>query len=866
MESKSIVDLFNECYELDQGQQKEYLTKLKAKTPELAAELEKLLAAEPTRFGLGQSSESSEPLVNTIPKQVAEYRITNILGMGGMGMVLLGHRKDIDLTVAIKVAHNSNQTEATKLALEQEAKVLASLEHPNIASIKDWGYLDKYGHYIATEFIDGDNIKQHCDSQQLNVTQIIKLFIKVVKAVSHAHSRLVLHRDIKPNNIMVSTTGEPKLIDFGVAKMLSSIHASEEQTISAGLTPSFASPEQLEGQPLSIKSDIYSLGLVLRELLFVHSPENKFKPQQNIEEQLQQTRQHNKSQWHGLNKQAVADLALVIKTATAEDLNLRYKNTEDFANDLNAMLSQRPINAREPSPWYRFKKLISRNKLTAAFSGGTLMIALAGYTFGVWYFIQASKANDLLIKKNQDLESYSNLQAKTFRLMDVNSGGDPKLNMEQFLEKATQTYYEEKDVDLERMAWHGRSLASIYSSWGMYEKALIVLEKALYHAELSSTKHDDVSLLTEKALTFSNNKAFEEGITAAKEALTVIEHHPETKWRRDVVLIALSSNYESAGFYEESIKTLELIISEPQGNPIYQAYAYSFKGTTLSSLYRFNETIESTKLSIPLFLERYGEESAQVINAQAKIFFAEVKQNPTSFDEQTAESLILQFESLFLPDDPSIAALFSALSETYFLAGFSETALNYQENANEIFKKESETLADFNIGNIKLAEYHFYSGQIDLAKTIIDSIQTEDLHMLSSAEQTKYHLFKAAIALSQGNQKKADNELNSARQMTGYHLLDDVLSHFHFRQAQSKALKTQWNACLDEAKKAYIMAKNIYPKTWQIHNGYRYLADVCQLKLEGKQPDKNSFPYLQAVLDSPWKQETVLTTKILNAE
>ncbi len=866
MGNKSIVDLFNECYELDQEQQKEIISALSTHSPEQAAELEKLLAAEPSRYGLGQPTRSLETMANTIPNQVGAYRITNILGIGGMGMVLLGHRKDIDLTVAIKLAHISHQNEATKLALEQEAKVLASLEHPNIASIKDWGYLDSLGHYIATEFIDGQNIKQHCDSQHLNAIQIIKLFIKVIKAVSHAHSRLVLHRDIKPNNIMVTADGEPKLIDFGVAKVLSSIHASEEQTISAGLTPSYASPEQLEGQSLSIKSDVYSLGLVLQELLFVHSQESKLKPKRNIEQQLQQARQHNRSQWHGLSKQAIVDLAIIIKTATAEDLNLRYNNTEDFASDLNAMLLQRPIKARRSSLWYRFKKLLSRNKLTAVFSGGTLMIALVGFTFGVWNFIQASKANDLLIKKNQDLELYSDFQTKTFRLMDINSGGDPKLNMEQFLEQATQIYYEEKDVDSERMAWHGRSLASIYTSWGMYEKALVVLEKALHHAELSSTKHDDVSLLTERALTFSNNKAFAEGITVAKQALTVIENYPETKWRRDVVLIALSGNYESAGFYEESIKTLDFIISEPQGNPIYQAYAYSFKGTSLNSLYRFKEALETIKLSIPLFLERYGEESAQVFTAQAKIFFAEVKQNPANFDEETAESILQKFESLFLPDDPSIAALFSALSEVYFLSGLSEKALNYQEKGNEIFKKESETLADFNIGNIKLAEYHFYSGQINLAKTIIDSIQTEDLHMLSNAEQTKYHLFKAAIALYQGNQEKADNQLNSVKQMTDYRLLDDVMSHLHFRMAQSKALKNQWEDCVTVAKKAHILAKNIYPKTWQLPNAYRYLADVCQLKLEGKQPDKNSFPYLQALLDSPWKQEAVLTTKILNAE
>jgi serine/threonine-protein kinase len=432
----SIVELFNRCHQLDSVEQQKIIDKLRQDDPEMADELDALLKAEPTKFGIPANSHDHQGSFFQIPQIIDEYRVEGILGVGGMGMVLQGHRADIDLSVAIKLAHQSSTDTTTKIALEQEAKILASLEHPNIASIKDWGTIDNFGHFIATEFIRGKTIRQYCEDENLSIKVIIQLFLKVISAVSHAHSRLVLHRDIKPSNIMVTDQGEPKLIDFGVAKILSSIHASEEQTLSAGMTPTYASPEQLAGKPLSIRSDVYSLGLVLLTLLC-----DEEIPQHNahqIKEILLKQKKEKPQSFRTISKQNCQELALVLAKACHEDADQRYENSQGLSRDLTAILNQKPIEARTPGFTYRLKKFVTRNKWATAISGAALALAFMGFTIGVGYWKKEQQTFQDLKKSQEELLTYTDFLEEILKGMDVAAGGSASVTMGDFLERTTE--------------------------------------------------------------------------------------------------------------------------------------------------------------------------------------------------------------------------------------------------------------------------------------------------------------------------------------------------------------------------------------------------------------------------------------------
>jgi serine/threonine protein kinase len=215
----------------------------------------------------------SRPAPSRVGRRIGAYNIVEEIGRGGMGEVYRAGRADgqYEKEVAIKLVRGGYDTASVLERFRHERQILASLDHPNIARLLDGGTTDEGLPYLVMELIEGTPIDQYCDARKLNVNERLGLFVQVCSAVQYAHQRLVIHRDIKPGNILVTKEGVPKLLDFGIAKILDPA-TSAATTVAGPMTPEYASPEQIRGEPITTATDVYSLGVVLYQLLTGRSP------------------------------------------------------------------------------------------------------------------------------------------------------------------------------------------------------------------------------------------------------------------------------------------------------------------------------------------------------------------------------------------------------------------------------------------------------------------------------------------------------------------------------------------------------------------------------------------------------------------
>jgi eukaryotic-like serine/threonine-protein kinase len=284
------------------------------------------------------------------------FRLVSVLGTGGMGVVYLAQRADGE--VAQRAAIKLMQPGWSQIQLERflrEREILAALTHPNIAHLLDAGHLNDGQPYLAMEYVEGKRIDEYCSG--LKPSQKIELFLKVCGAVEYLHSNYVLHRDLKPSNILVTASGEPKLLDFGIAKIVD-LQGPITVTQVRMLTPDYASPEQMNGTTVGPVSDVYSLGAVLRVLL-AGKPTPDGKPSE-------------------LPADLEGDIELVLETATRVDPQDRYASVADFSEDLKACLESRPVRARRRDWIYRARKFARRQPISVALGIG-MLAAVAGF-------------------------------------------------------------------------------------------------------------------------------------------------------------------------------------------------------------------------------------------------------------------------------------------------------------------------------------------------------------------------------------------------------------------------------------------------------------------------------------------------------
>ena len=277
---KQIRAVFDQAVLLASRERKAYLDQACGSDLELRHEVDSLLLSN-SQAGAGFLNMPAvdlakippPPVPTRVGRRIGAYNVIEEIGQGGMGEVYRAARADgqFEKQVAIKMVRGGYDSAAVLDRFRHERQILASLDHPNIARLLDGGTTEEGIPYLVMELIEGTRIDQYCDTHALGVNERLGLFLQVCSAVQYAHQRLVIHRDIKPGNILVTKEGVPKLLDFGIAKILDPA-AGAEATIAGPMTPEYASPEQVRGEPITTATDVYSLGVVLYQLVVGRSP------------------------------------------------------------------------------------------------------------------------------------------------------------------------------------------------------------------------------------------------------------------------------------------------------------------------------------------------------------------------------------------------------------------------------------------------------------------------------------------------------------------------------------------------------------------------------------------------------------------
>lgn len=432
-EWQQIEELLDAALERAPDQRGKFLDELGARAPELRREVESLLACEDDADGfLGAPALafSSDFFDGDNPEEragqtVGHYRIVREIGRGGMGAVFFAERSDGEFQqqVALKVVRRSFADSDLARRFRRERQILAALNHPNIARLLDGGVSADGEPFLVMEYVDGARIDDYCEERDLTIRERLKLFLAVCLGVSYAHQHLVVHRDLKPSNILVTADGVPKLLDFGIAKLLDPEQAGDgnenTRTEMQVFTPDYASPEQVRGAPVTTASDVYSLGVLLGDLLRgVRTSTNVARaPGGWLSKSFARTsaanlptdQEHGKAKSKTRNQKSLnAELENIIAMARRDDPTRRYSSAAQFAEDVQRFLDGRTVQAQKDSFSYRAGKFIRRNKIMA---GALTLVALAlvvGFAVALWQANVARRERARAERRFTDVRQLSN--------------------------------------------------------------------------------------------------------------------------------------------------------------------------------------------------------------------------------------------------------------------------------------------------------------------------------------------------------------------------------------------------------------------------------------------------------------------------
>ncbi|HRH44921.1 MAG TPA: serine/threonine-protein kinase, partial [Pyrinomonadaceae bacterium] len=386
---QKLNEFFAEALELSPNERTAFIALVE--DPEIKNELESLLESHESankflnknavEFSAGILLDNSpEKLIGA---QIGQFKIICEIGRGGMGAVYLAERTGADFAqkAALKLIKRGMDTDFIVQKFQTERRILSRLNHPFIAKLLDGGTTDDGLPYFVMEFVEGENLKDFCRKHELSVEAKLKLFSQICEAVQYAHRNLVVHRDLKPSNIIITEGGAPKLLDFGIAKVLDADPENTEKTTTEFrlLTPKYASPEQIRGELVGTQSDVFSLGVLLKEIL---ESEQKSKTDQ--------------------------ELKTIISKATHEEITRRYASVEQFSEDIRRYESGLPILAQADSFGYRTKKFIARHRFGVLATVLILLSILGGIGATFWQFRQAQSERNLAQTRFNDVRGLAN--------------------------------------------------------------------------------------------------------------------------------------------------------------------------------------------------------------------------------------------------------------------------------------------------------------------------------------------------------------------------------------------------------------------------------------------------------------------------
>jgi len=536
-----IQDLFYKAAELPAAERAAFLATACPDEPSLRIQVSNLVAAiEEDGAITGRVQRAAESVLGSSEPDTGErigpYEIVRLIGRGGMGAVYLATRADDQFRkqVAIKTMRFGGSPELLQ-RFRAERQILANMEHPNIARLLDGGVTSSGLPYLVMDFVEGVTITAYCEGRALALRDRLRLFQQVCSAVQYAHTNLVIHRDLKPANISVTADGTPKLLDFGIAKLLdhTQIEAGTAATVADErlMTPDYASPEQVRGEPVVTATDVYSLGVVLYELLTRVLPfqlrgataaeverivcgQDPVKPSAAASASLTK-----------LERRALAgDLDNIVMMALSKDPARRYPSVWHLNEDVTRYLSGYPVQARQDSWVYRTRKFVARRRLGVASAVTAVVLVMAFVIALIW----ERNASDRERVKAQEV---TRLMLDLFRVSDPSESRGETVTAREVMDRGAERMERELSLQPELRATMLHTIADVYRQLGLYPRSLDLAQQSLVLRRqiLSPTDSDTIRSVISIGQVLSSMGKYQESEERLREALSLIAGRGETQ-------------------------------------------------------------------------------------------------------------------------------------------------------------------------------------------------------------------------------------------------------------------------------------------------------------------------------------------------
>jgi serine/threonine protein kinase len=495
-----VKELFAQALERDPGERSFFLRQACAGDDSLRAEIESLLSSFDGAPTFLEDCPAADLLSTQSPgmtgKRIGAYRIIREIGQGGMAVVYLGERDDQNYRkqVAIKMVKPGIDTEQVLQRFRNERQTLATLDHSNIVKLLDGGSSENGAPYLVMDYVEGLPIDEYCDRNHLSIGDRLRLFRDVCSAVQYAHQNLVIHRDLKPGNILITQEGLPRLLDFGIAKLLNP-ECQQAPLVTRvdgrAMTPEYASPEQVRGEPVTSASDIYSLGVLLYEMLTGYRPYQVAdsswheierliceteppRPSTRVgrdPERLKATAEMRLAEPKQLVRSLRGDLDWITMKALEKEPSRRYATASEFSADIGRYLSHEPVLARPASASYRARKYVRRHPVGVGVAAG-LVLLLAGFA--------GTQALQLrrITRERDRANRVTGFMEGMFKVSDPSEARGNSITAREVLDKASKDIDAGLARDPELQAEMMHVMGNVYRNLGLFPRAQQLFQRS----------------------------------------------------------------------------------------------------------------------------------------------------------------------------------------------------------------------------------------------------------------------------------------------------------------------------------------------------------------------------------------------------